>query len=283
MPGHTAAHERASNKKTGGSSASAFSRTKRKTTRTRIQNEKQKEFEKTYQANEFSGTGKTADTSKFRDKRYEQFFNAAEIPKLPGLTRMVTPLLEKGARENRRFFADPNYKTSILKMDKPSVLEAGKYRPLKVVTSLKDRKSPALTESEFESMSAAQKDKSYKDYMKLRSEGKIDAYGNTAAGFRREFTVFTKKDGTKEYRETFIKSDNNNVEKEARAATRNVVTSKNVGGKTILTTEGKLADDQQTQTEYDARKTKKRGRRRFIFQQGGSKDFTLSKPILLGV
>ena len=95
--------------------------------------------------------------------------------------------------------------------------------------------------------------------------------------------TFTKKDGTKEYRETFIKSDNNNVEKEARAATRNVVTSKNVGGKTILTTEGKLADDQQTQTEYDARKTKKRGRRRLIFQQATSKDFTLSKPILLGV
>ena len=259
--------DRRDNYKAGGSSA--FSRTKRKKIN--------------YNANEFSGTGKNVDTSKFRDQRYEQFFNAAEIPKLPGLTRMVTPLLEKGARENRRFFADQNYKTSILKIDKPSVLEAGKYRPLKVVTSLEDRKSPALTKSEFESMSAAQKDKSYKDYMKLRSEGKIDAYGNTAAGFRREFTVFTKKDGTKEYRETFIKSDNNNVEKEARAATRNVVTSKNVGGKTILTTEGKLADDQQTQTEYDARKTKKRGRRRLIFQQGTSKDFTLSKPILLGV
>ena len=91
---------------------------------------------------------------------------------------MLTPLFEKGAKENRRFFADPNYKTSILKMDRPSVLEAGKYKPLTVVTSLDNRKSPALTQSKFESMSASQKEKSYKDYMKLRSEGKIDAAGN---------------------------------------------------------------------------------------------------------
>ena len=132
MPGHWMKGQKShgdkrDNYKSGGSSA--FSRTKRKKIN--------------YNANEFSGTGKNVDTSKFRDQRYEQFFNAAEIPKLPGLTRMVTPLLEKGARENRRFFADQNYKTSILKIDKPSVLEAGKYRPLKVVTSLEDRKSPA--------------------------------------------------------------------------------------------------------------------------------------------
>ena len=267
MKGQKSHGDKRDNYKSGGSSA--FSRTKRKKIN--------------YNANEFSGSGKNVDTAKFRDQRYEQFFNAAEIPKLPGVTRMLTPLFEKGAKQNRKFFADPNYKTPILKRDKPSVLEAGKYKPLTVVTSLDNRKSKALTKSKFESMSASQKDKSYKDYMKLRSEGKIDAYGNTAAGFRREFTVFTKKDGTKEYRETFIKSDNNNVEKEARAATRNVVTSKNVGGKTILTTEGKVADDQQAQTEYDARKTKKRGRRKLIFQQATSKDFTLSKPILLGV
>jgi hypothetical protein len=291
MPGHTAAHERASNRKT---TTGSYSRSRNqggvKTTsksnnnRTRIQNEKQKEFKKTYQANEFSGTGKNVDTSKFRDQRYEQFFNAAEIPKLPGVTRMLTPLFEKGAKQNRKFFADPNYKTPILKMDKPSVLEAGKYKPLTVVTSLDNRKSKALTKSKFESMSASQKDKSYKDYMKLRSEGKIDAYGNTHPDFRREFIVHTNKDGTKEYRETFLKSGNDNVKNDAQiAARRNVVTSKNVGGKTILTTEGKVADDQQVQTEYDARKTKKRGRRRTIFQQGTSKDFTLSKPILLGV
>ena len=89
MPGHTAAHERASktynrSRNLGGQKVSGS--TKRKTTttksnnnRTRIQDEKQKEFEKTYQANEFSGTGKTVDTSKYRDLRLNRFYQGGEV------------------------------------------------------------------------------------------------------------------------------------------------------------------------------------------------------------
>ena len=121
--------------------------------------------------------------------------------------------------------------------------------------------------------------------MKLRSEGKIDAYGNTHPDFRREFIVHTNKDGTKEYRETFLKSGNDNVKNDAQiAATKNVVTSKNVGGSTILTTEGKIAEDQAQAEEYDTRKTKRRGRRRTILtsQTGATGNLVLGKPSLLG-
>jgi hypothetical protein len=58
-----------------------------------------------------------------------------------------------------------------------------------------------------------------------------------------------------------------------------------VGGRTLVAeapTSTEIAEKEEAE-KYDARKTKKRGRRRTIFQQGTSKDFTLSKPILLGV
>jgi len=97
----------------------------------------------------------------------------------------------------------------------------------------------------------------YKDYLKGRNTGDIDAMGRAIT-----------RDG-----------DNNSG--------TNFVVEKNVGGKTILTTERKLAKDEKAKKEYDERTTKKRGRRKTIMtgSLGVTKvasDYSLGKPTLLG-
>ena len=106
-------------------------------------------------------------------------------------------------------------------------------------------------------MSAAQQEAAYKTYMSERSSGMIDAYGNPGSATRGG-------------------PDNNAPP---------ILQKKVVGGRTLVAeapTSTEIAEKEEAE-KYDARKTKKRGRRRTIFQQGTSKDFTLSKPILLGV
>jgi len=238
-------------------------------------------------ANEFTGvTSKPFDSSKYKKAKNEQFYKAAEIPNFyTPVGAFFTSTLKKGAEADRRFFADPNHKTLITKTSKKSVIDAGKYKPLSVTKSnVKGYKSKALTQSDFESMSASQKEATYKDYTKLRSEGKIDAYGNTHPNYRREFIVHTNKDGTKEYRETYMKSGADDDGGSSRA---NVVTTKNVGGKSILTTEGKVAEDKTSTKEYDERITKKKGRRKNIRTSATgvtktSADYSLGKKSLLG-
>ncbi len=110
MPGHTAAHERASNRKT---TTGSYSRSRnqggvKKTVtsnnnRTRIQNDKQKQFETTYQANEFSGTGKTVDTSKFRDKRLDRFYQGGEVTTPFISLKPFEKVLKKGSVKNKKF------------------------------------------------------------------------------------------------------------------------------------------------------------------------------------
>ena len=254
MPGHTAAHERASNRKT---TTGSYSRSRNqggvKTTvtsnnnRTRIQNDKQKQFETTYQANEFSGTGKTVDTSKFRDKRLDRFYQGGEV-KTPFISlKPFEKVLKKGSVKTRKFFADPENTNLLGTNKKISVLDAGKFK----------YKGKVLTRSDFESMSAAQQEATYKTYMSERSSGMIDAYGNPGSATRGG-------------------PDNNAPP---------ILQKKVVGGRTLVAeapTSTEIAEKEEAE-KYDARKTKKRGRRRTIFQQGTSKDFTLSKPILLGV
>ena len=254
MPGHTAAHERASNKKT---TTGSYSRSRNqggvKTTvtsnnnRTRIQNEKQKEFKKTYQANEFSGTGKTVDTSKFRDLRLNRFYEGGEVTTPFISLKPFEKVLKKGSVKTRKFFADPENTNLLGTNKKISVLDAGKFK----------YKGKVLTRSDFESMSAAQQEATYKTYMSERSSGMIDAYGNPGSATRGG-------------------PDNNAPP---------ILQKKVVGGRTLVAeapTSTEIAEKEEAE-KYDARKTKKRGRRRTIFQQGTSKDFTLSKPILLGV
>lgn len=253
MPGHTAAHERASNRKT---TTGSYSRSRNqggvKTTvtsnnnRTRIQDDKQKQFETTYQANEFSGTGKTVDTSKFRDQRLNRFYQGGEV-KIPIVSlKPFEKVLKKGSVKTRKFFADPENTNLLGTNKKISVLDAGKYK----------YKGKVLTRSDFESMSAAQQEATYKTYLSERSSGMIDAYGNPGSATRG-----------------------------GRDDAPPILQKKVVGGRTLVTeapTSTEIAEKEEAE-KYDARKTKKRGRRRTIFQQGTSKDFTLSKPILLGV
>ena len=95
----------------------------------------------------------------------------------------------------------------------------------------------------------------YKSYMSGRGSGDLDAMGRT------------------------ITKDNDGG--------RDFVVEKNVGGKTILTTEKKVAADAEAKKEYDERVTKKRGRRKTI-RTGSlgvtkvSSDYSLGKPTLLG-
>jgi hypothetical protein len=256
MPGHTAAHERASktynrSRNLGGQKVSGS--TKRKTTttksnnnRTRIQDDKQKQFETTYQANEFSGTGKNVDTSKFRDKRLDRFYQGGEVTTPFISLKPFEKVLKKGSVKTRKFFADPENTNLLGTNKKISVLDAGKFK----------YKGKVLTRSDFESMSAAQQEATYKTYLSERSSGMIDAYGNPGSATRG-----------------------------GRDDAPPILQKKVVGGRTLVAeapTSTEIAEKEEAE-KYDARKTKKRGRRRTIFQQGTSKDFTLSKPILLGV
>ena len=66
-----------------------------------------------------------------------------------------------------------------------------------------------------------------------------------------------------------------------------VIVQKNVGGKTVQTTEAKVAEDKKEATLYDPRKTKKKGRNQNILtsKQGVMKtaaDYSLGKKSLLG-
>ena len=97
----------------------------------------------------------------------------------------------------------------------------------------------------------------YDSYMKGRTGGNLDAMGRT-----------------------INRGDNDGGGR--------VVIKKNVGGSTILTetkTEAEKTADAKEDAEYDARKTKKRGRRMTILtsQSGASGNFVLGKRTLLGV
>ena len=63
-----------------------------------------------------------------------------------------------------------------------------------------------------------------------------------------------------------------------------VIVKKNIGGTEVQTTETKLAENQTESEEYDARKTKRRGRRNTILtsQRGARGNLVLGKPTLLG-
>lgn len=94
----------------------------------------------------------------------------------------------------------------------------------------------------------------YKGYMRGRSSGELDASGRT----------IVRGDGGGDYSGSFV-------------------VEKNVGGSTILT-ETKTEAEKTADTEYDTRKTKRRGRRRTILtsQTGTGGNLVLGKPSLLG-
>ena len=114
------------------------------------------------------------------------------------------------------------------------------------------------SKTDFLTMSAADQEKQYKSYIDNRTSGKTDAYGNVNQGYGRD------NDG-------------------------NVQTQKVVGGKTILVEETKKSETESEteKKEYDARQTKKKGRRKntLTSSQGVMKtsaDYSLGKKSLLG-
>ena len=107
-------------------------------------------------------------------------------------------------------------------------------------------------------------DKGYKQYMADRQAGKITASGNIKAGFMRD-------------------SDGNIMSTGNDGPPR--VEVRNIGGRDVQVeapTEAEVSQSSSTDTTYDARKTKKKGRRITILQKNLG-NFTLSKPTLLGV
>ena len=107
-------------------------------------------------------------------------------------------------------------------------------------------------------------DKGYKQYMADRQAGKITASGNLKAGFMRD------GDGN-------IMSTGNDGPPRVEV--------RNIGGRDVQVeapTEAEVSQSSSTDTTYDARKTKRRGRRMTILTRNAG-NFTLSKPTLLGV
>jgi len=102
----------------------------------------------------------------------------------------------------------------------------------------------------------------YETYMKDRLAGKTDAYGNP-----------TPNQG----------GDNDNNNQPAQPP-KPLIVKKNIGGTEVQTTAKKLAEEKAETEKYDARKTKRRGRRMTILtsQTGATGNLILGKPSLLG-
>lgn len=102
----------------------------------------------------------------------------------------------------------------------------------------------------------------YEDYIRARGSGEVDAYGrkitNTGGG-----------------------NDNNNQ------PAQETIVKKNIGGSEVQTTEEKLAEEKAKDDEYDVRKVKKKGRKRYTLTSSKgvtqvSDDYSLGKKSLLG-
>jgi len=128
-----------------------------------------------------------------------------------------------------------------------------------VLESKKAKKNIGYTKEEFSKLSSTKQEEVYKGYIDNRTSGKTDAFGNVNPGYGRD--------------------RDNNVQTQKVTA----------GGQTILTKEKtpeetKVAEEKK---EYDARQTKKKGRRKntLTSSQGvmkASADYSLGKKSLLG-
>ena len=256
MPGHTSAHEKASNRRStttsrsynpgkGGNNIVEHTSTKK--------SKPPKTFTNYTKQNLNPSDDTAAKKNVFINKGAS---NIDKTFKTPAVAFLSGPL-KAGSKKTRGFFYDD------------------------VLSSKRAKQNIGYTQKEFEKLSSTKQEEVFKSYMDKRTSGATDAFGNISAGYSKEKVVHTNKDGTKEYRETILKSGGGSNAQE-RA---NVVTEKNVGGTTILTTEGKLAEDKkESDDEYDARRTKRRGRRITILTSptGTGGGLVLGKPTLLG-
>mgnify|MGYP001162831283 FL=1 len=125
----------------------------------------------------------------------------------------------------------------------------------KVLTSKRGKKNIGYNKQQFESLSVAKQNEIYGNYMSQRQSGTTDAYGNTLSG-----------------------GGNDNTPR---------VEVRNIGGREVQVeapTETEMSESQTESEEYDARKTKRRGRRNTILtsQRGARGNLVLGKPTLLG-
>ncbi len=158
-----------------------------------------------------------------------------------------------------------------------------------VLTSKRAKTNIGYTQEEFRNLSSTKQEEVYKSYLDNRMSGATDAYGNVSAGYSREKVVKTSKDAAgnkiKTYENVIMKTGDGGGDNQARA---NVVTEKKVGGQTILTTEGKVAEEKAKSDEYDVRKIKKEGRKRYTLTSSKgvtqvSNNYALGKKSLLGI
>ena len=260
MPGHTSAHEKASNRRSTTTSRSysrSYNPGKGGNNVVEHTSTKKSKPAKTFTNYTKQNLNPSDDTAAKTNLFINQgAINTKNTLKGPVLS-VASPFFEKGSIKTRTYFLDD------------------------VLTSKKAKKNIGYTQDEFKKLSSTKQEEVYKSYLDNRMSGATDAFGNVSAGYSREKVVHTNKDGTKEFKEVILKSGNGSNTQE-RA---NVVTEKNVGGTTILTTEGKVAEEKAEAEEYDERKTKKRGRRRTILtsQTGATGNLELGKKSLLGV
>ena len=120
--------------------------------------------------------------------------------------------------------------------------------------------------------------------MKFANKNKINIQGlSTEEILSKEFRAKLDAKGYVKGAGTNIKDNNGGNDNNNQP----VIVQKNVGGKTVQTTEAKVAEDKKEATLYDPRKTKKKGRRKTMLTSAKgitktSADYSLGKPTLLG-
>ena len=133
-----------------------------------------------------------------------------------------------------------------------------------VLSSKKAKKNIGYTQDEFEKLSSTKQEEVFKSYMDKRTSGATDAFGNVNPNYG-------KDDG---------------VSKQPAQPPEPIIVKKNIGGTEVQTTDVKLAEEKKKkeEAEYDARRTKRRGRRMTILTSptGTGGGLVLGKPTLLG-
>ena len=209
-------------------------------------------------ANEFSGTGvstiKKTNTSKsltdFRERNLRIY-----------KTKSDPHILLSGARS----FLEPGYKRDL------------DFFTNKVLSSDKAKKNIGYTKEEFANLKPIKQDEVAKAFRTKRNKGFTDAYGNVHPNYRRE-----NIGGEMVYVPSGAADDG--------GSSRTNVVTKSVGGKSILTTEGEVAENKaatetQAEIKLTKRRIKARGRKTNIYtgSSGEAKDkLILGKKTLLG-
>ena len=237
MPGHTSAHERASNRRSTTTSRS-YNPGKGGNNIVEHTSTKKSKPPKTFTNYTKQNLNPSDDTAAKKNVFISKgASNIDKTFKTPAVAFLSGPL-KAGSKKTRGFFYDD------------------------VLSSKRAKQNIGYTQKEFEKLSSTKQEEVFKSYMDKRTSGATDAFGNVNPNYG-------KDDGGS---------------KQPAQPPEPILVTKNVGGTEVQTTEAKLAEEKAEAEEYDARKTKKKGRRRTILtsQTGASGNLVLGKPSLLG-